>query len=318
MTPPVPFDPLLVFVNAQSVLLAPDFPACATCSTKSANCSLFQCLGPYSLSGESPCHISTTLFLPPSALNSPPPSSHWPDALCAYQSAAIHLVACWLERYRAMSRTMGRRSVRRLESTAEDAAVLFSSLVASPALPAAVKAATTTARASSKQASGRNNRHTGAHKWGITPGPGNAQGHLGQGVMTTAAPVVTVGLDWLSAVFRLGLACEKSAPGEASAALAAAPEATASALAKFLSSMPGLPTGCGDDTETETGGVPSRSMIRASATARWLGCRLLACFGGCGSGGGEGSDGSTNCDSRLRWAALRRDCALQVWLGLLE
>ncbi|CAN0031660.1 unnamed protein product, partial [Ectocarpus fasciculatus] len=203
----------------------------------------------------------------------------------AQQAAAVHLVACWVERYQAMSRTAGRRASRHLESTVEDAAVLFSSLLASPALPlpAAVAAA------------------AAVHRGGDQPGGGGSGGddsfsQRGVSSSEAAAAAAAAGLDWLSGVFRLGLACERAVPGEAAAALASAPEATAAALAAFLTTA--------GTTSAAIASPPAaflRRVRRADAGARWLGCRLLAlgCRGGVRGAGWP-------------WAALRRDCALQA------
>lgn len=182
-----------------------------------------------------------------------------------------------------MSRTAGRRASRHLESTVEDAAVLFSSLLASPAqpLPAAVAAAVAVSR--------------GGDQSGGSGGGGDSFSQRGVS-SSEAAAAAAAGLDWLSSVFRLGLACQRAVPGEAAAALASAPEATAAALTAFL-------TAAGTTAAAAVAPPPERFLRRArraEAGARWLGCRLLAL--GCGGGRAGG----------WRWAALRRDCALQV------
>lgn len=179
-----------------------------------------------------------------------------------------------------MSRTEGRRSGRHLASTVEDAAVLFSSLLASPALPAAVVVVTASSMAATE----------------------------------AAAATATAALDWLSGLFRLGLACEKSGLGDTEVALAAAPEASLTALADFLAGPPPppppLPSSPGLRRATGArwrGGTALKSMCRASASARWLGCRLAACLRDERGGGGGGGAGECR-----QWHALRRDCALQV------
>ncbi|CBN79269.1 Protein of unknown function [Ectocarpus siliculosus] len=218
----------------------------------------------------------------------------------AQQAAAVHLVACWVERYQAMSRTIGRRGSRHLESTAEDAAVLFSSLLASPALPLPAAVAATTAVTRRGDQSGGS---------GGSGGSGSGDGFSQRGVSSGEA-AAAAGLDWLSGVFRLGLACERAVPGEAAAALASAPEATAAALAAFLAAAG--TAGAGAAAADRASAAPTaavapppatflRRVRRAEAGARWLGCRLLAL--GCRGGGREGG---------WPWAALRRDCALQA------
>lgn len=182
-----------------------------------------------------------------------------------------------------MSRTAGRRTSRHLESTAEDAAVLFTALLSSPVplLPEAVAAAT------SNGGSGRVRQSE--------DGADQRQGHPTESAAAAAA-TKTAGLDWLAGVFRLGLACEKAAPGEAASALASAPAATSGALARFLAAA-----GATDaDAEAPAPGRRfARGVRRAEAGARWLACRLMAC-------GGDGGRG------QRPWAALRRDSALQV------
>lgn len=160
------------------------------------------------------------------------------------------------------------------------------------------------------------------------------------------AAVTTAGLDWLAAVFRLGLACQKAAgqqpgEGEVAAALSAAPNATISALSVFFSSPTLSPSpsgggGYGDEAKAgrcKDNAISARTVRRASATARWLGCRLSALFVGAtdrdgngsgggvtvGGNGGSGLEGSARVEAdesggggRRSWAALRRDCALQV------
>ncbi|CAM9864397.1 unnamed protein product [Scytosiphon promiscuus] len=202
------------------------------------------------------------------------------------QAAAIHLVACWVERYQSMSRDSARRTSHHLESTAEDAAVLFSTLLASRSrlVPAAVAAA----------AHGATDQPLG--------GSGDSLPAVAAAAAAAAAASAAAGLDWLSAVFRLGLACEKATPGEAEAALASAPEATCAALAGFLGSAAASGT-AGISATAGAAAAPrgfGRRLRRAEAGARWLGCRLMACGSG-GVGGG-----------RWRWPALRRDCALQA------
>ncbi|CAN0134606.1 unnamed protein product [Ectocarpus sp. 4 AP-2014] len=219
----------------------------------------------------------------------------------AQQAAAVHLVACWVERYQAMSRTAGRRASRHLESTAEDAAVLFSSLLASPALPLpAAVAAATVVTPGGDQSGGSG---------GGSGGSGGSGDSFSQRGVSSGEAAAAAGLDWLSSVFRLGVACERAVPGEAAAALASAPEATAAALAAFLATA-GTTAGAaaaGGASAAPTAAVAPppatflRRVRRAEAGARWLGCRLLVlgCRGG-GRGGG------------WPWAALRRDCALQA------
>ncbi|CAB1100251.1 unnamed protein product [Ectocarpus sp. CCAP 1310/34] len=218
----------------------------------------------------------------------------------AQQAAAVHLVACWMERYQAMSRTAGRRASGHLESIAEDAAVLFSSLLASSALPLMAAVAAAVTRGCDQSGGGGGGGGSG--------GSGDSGDSFSQrGVSSGEA--VTAGLDWLCGVFRLGLACERAMPGEAAAALASAPEATAAALAAFLATA-GPTAGAvaaGGALTTPTAAVAPppatflRRVRRAEAGARWLGCRLLALVSrGVGRGGG------------WPWAALRRDCALQA------
>ncbi|CAM9227647.1 unnamed protein product, partial [Ectocarpus sp. 13 AM-2016] len=218
----------------------------------------------------------------------------------AQQAAAVHLVACWVERYQSMSRTAGRRASRHLEATAEDAAVLFSSLLASPALPlpAAVAAVAAVTRGC--------DRSGGGSSGGGGGGGGGGSGHsFRQRGVSSGDAAAAAGLDWLSGVFRLGLACERAVPGEAAAALASAPKATAAALAAFLATA-GTTDGAaaaGGASVAPTAAVTPppatflRRVRRADAGARWLGCRLLAL-------------GCRGC--AWPWAALRRDCALQA------
>lgn len=227
-----------------------------------------------------------------------------------------------------MSRTPGRRDASRLESTAEDAAVLFSCLLASPALPAAVAAATKIFLGTPDGSRKYQSTVTDATAAGV-------QGDASRGDIvsthptdanvvrgTTPATAAIAGLDWLSGVFRLGLACERVAPGEIAAALAAAPEATGDALAGFLAHCPLRPPYSGLKDGAVLGGrgafgrrrsVALRSDRRASAVACWLGCRLLACAGRAAAGGKgaeEFEEDGYLC--RRQWEALRRDCALQV------
>lgn len=198
--------------------------------------------------------------------------------------------------------TADRRGPRQLASTVEDATVLLSSILVSPAfIPAA---AADTALLSSAATAG----------------------------------TVAAGLDYLSAVFRLGLACEKATPGEAAACLRAAPPSTVKALADFLAS-PSPPlrpqamegrtaaaaAGGGEKGDVSRGcdrqlGIFKRQAIcRALACARWLACRFLSVFGGGeqgvgvrGTQGRSGSGDESCCLRRRSWTALRRDCALQV------
>ena len=196
-------------------------------------------------------------------------------------------MACWVERYGAMSRTAGRRTSRHLESTVEDAAVLFTALLASPVplLPGAVAAAISNGGgADDDDADQRHRKPTES------------------AAAAAAAAEKTAGLDWLAGIFRLGLACEKAAPGEAASALASAPEATSAALAEFLAAAGA--TGAGADAGVGAAAAApatlfTRRVRRAEAGARWLACRLMACGGG---GGG----------TPRPWPALRKDCALQV------
>lgn len=201
--------------------------------------------------------------------------------------------------------TADRRGPRQLASTVEDATALLSSILMSPTfIPAAAGAVADTAPSSSAATAG----------------------------------MVTAGLDYLSAVFRLGLACEKATPGEASACLRAAPPTTVKALADFIAttSLPLRPQAMEERTaaaaagdggkgnvsrgcERELGTFERRAICRASACARWLACRFLSVFeGGEQVVGGRGSyeqssGGDEDCRSRRKsWAGLRRDCALQV------
>lgn len=146
--------------------------------------------------------------------------------------------------------------------------------------------------------------------------------------MIDPAATIVSGLDWLSALFRLGLANDKAAPGEARAALMAAPGATAAALSRFLSAPPlaedakcqrGEGRAARALTESGGGGFQQRSICRSSACARWLGCRLLASLGNDTDGGrrrqqGYVATGEEDKDGGggTAWSALRRDCALQV------
>lgn len=221
-----------------------------------------------------------------------------------------------------MSRTAGRRTSRHLESTTEDAAVLFSSLLASPALPlpAAVAAATSNGGG---VGGGVVDQIEGSRRdTADTDGPASAVVRASSSSSSSAdiaatssrsaegagAAAVTAGLDWLAGVFRLGLACEKAIPGETATALACAPKATSEALADFFSAAG---TGTGTGATAASAAPPEhsnagsrRARRRAEAGARWLGCRLMA-----HGGGGVDDDGR---GGRWPWAALRRDCALQV------
>lgn len=210
-----------------------------------------------------------------------------------------------------MSRTAERRTSRRLESTAEDAAVLFTALLASPVplLPGAVAAAISNGGADDggSGSGGGSSGSGGGGSVGIDGiSAGIDGGSIGQnedgadqrhgkstGSAETTAAAAIAGLDWLAGVFRLGLACEKAAPGEAASALASAPEATSAALADFLAAT----------TAAAAAAMPAtrsmRRLRRAEAGTRWLACRLMAC-------GGDGAR------SPWPWPALRRDCALQV------
>lgn len=195
-----------------------------------------------------------------------------------------------------MSRTAGRRTFRHLESTAEDAAVLFTALLASPArlLPGAVAAAISTGGGAG---AGRGGGSVGQGE----DGADQRHGEPTDSTAVAAAAAKTAGLDWLAGLFRLGLACEKATPGEAVAALAFAPEAASAALAEFLAAAAGA-TGAGAGAGADTD-APAKRFVRrvrrAEAGARWLACRSMAC-GGVGAGGPR------------HWPALRRDCALQV------
>lgn len=200
-----------------------------------------------------------------------------------------------------MSRSADRRTPRHLESTAEDAAVLFSSLLASRALPLPAAVAAATSAGGARTGVGKSGAGGSANNGSNSNMLGRNEGRNGDNRdASAAAAAATSGLDWLAGVFRLGLACEESAPGEAASALASAPEATSAALASFLAATAAAAApGTGTDAAATDRFV--RRVRRAGAGARWLACRLMAC-------GGEGR-------GRWPWPALRRDCALQVRVG---
>lgn len=205
-----------------------------------------------------------------------------------------------------MSRTPGQRSVQRLETTAEDAVLLFSSLLASRSLPVAVEKGTSGAGNNDNSKAGVVGDRTKSTEFDIA----------------AAAAAATTALDWLSGVFRLGLACE---PREAALAMEAAPVVNSAAFLNFLGTNPLVLCGEEGDRGAIEGGASHRrdvagvrrNLRRGAASARWLGCRLLGWMGEesrrmiAAGGGIRGQSG---------WDALRRDCALNVRVsdGCLE
>lgn len=195
-----------------------------------------------------------------------------------------------------MSRSPGRRGRSQLASIAEDATILVSSLIASEVLLPAKVAAVAGSLALQGPGSG-----------------GNADQVLeslsvagGGAAYVSDKEFAILGFDWLSAVFRLGMVCEKVEPGEVSATVATAPEASVAAFAKFLSHP------CRHDWREESfdgkrGRQRTRRWVRrAAACARWLGCRLA---GKLARGVEEAGEVQAR---RYPWANLGQDCALQV------